>query len=116
LKLVKIGAYAGAIMACIALGGAIVPSELYVATRGWTAERFGPSAAMTKKMFIVDLRKSISHYNKQICYGTHTDEDISLLMQGYLDYHREVGESHPFASQSQSDICHKLRLPYPPPS
>ena len=112
MTLTKAGASAGALLALMGLFSAVVPADLYVATRGWVSERFGPNVERTKKMFVTDLRRSISHYNKQICYGTHADSDFEELTEAYLDYHSEVGEPHPFVSQGQGDICHKLRVPY----
>ena len=110
MTLVKAGATAGAVLALVGLFVAVVPTDLYVATRGWAHDAFGASVEMTQKMYVTDLRKSISHYNKQICYDTHTEADLDELDKSYAEYYKETKSSHPFLQQSLADICKKLRV------
>ncbi len=114
MGIVKMGAYAGAVMAVLVMGQTIVPNFLYPATRGWTQTEFGATVRQTREMYVTDLRRNISYYNKQVCRDLHTEQDLEELNETYTAYFVETGESHPFKSQSQADICRKLRVKYTP--
>ena len=111
MTLTKAGALAGAIVACLGLGQMIVPSYLYPAHRGYVQDEFGQSIRMTKSLFLTDLQRNIAHYNKQVCYGTHTQDDLDELADAYHSYSELTSDVHYFDGASIEDICRKLRIP-----
>ena len=110
MNLVKAGAIAGSILACIGLGQAIIPKMLYPAHRGYVHDEFSQSMQMTKSLFLTDLQRKVSYYNKQVCYGIHTEKDLDELAEAYHSYSEITSDVHYFEGASIEDVCRKLRI------
>ena len=110
MNLVKAGAIAGSLLACIGLGQAIIPKMLYPAHRGYVHQETDQTNRMTKALFLTDLQRNISYYNKQICYGMHTEKDLDELAEAYHSYSEITSDVHYFMGASTEDVCRKLRI------
>jgi len=87
----------------------VIPESFWLATRGWTESHFGQKVDLGYEK---DLNTDIAHYNKQICYGTHTQYDVDTLADRLEQFYEHKNHRHQYDGASQAEICHKLRVPY----